>query len=97
MAASSLLRAGLALISLVVVAGCSTGSNTQYVSSAPAVTGPNVPLPGARPPGETPVGPASGAETYNSDNRLLATRSGLNSDPRNPSGAPGHPYDWTSP
>jgi hypothetical protein len=53
-------------------------------------------IPGARPvqigqaaarPGDKPMG----AGIYNSDNRGIITRSGLNSDPNNPSGMPGRP------
>ncbi len=52
------------------------------------------PAPGARPPVSGQSGPVPAVAVYNSDNRPIVTRTGLNSDPNNPSGAPGRPQAW---
>jgi hypothetical protein len=69
-----------AAIVLFVGLGACT-SNAPY----PQAAGANVPVPGAQPP----VDNYTTAQAYTSDNQPGYTRSGLNSDPANPSGVPG--------
>jgi hypothetical protein len=80
------LRNAAALAALGLLAAC---SNTMSPSASEA----NRPVPGALPPSsnEGRSSEQMSAPMRNSDNKPMETRSGLNSDPANPSGAPGHP------
>jgi hypothetical protein len=84
------------------LAGCASNQYLVDESSGPSVLQADtqaqidVPNPGARPAPIGQLGPGSGSITFNSDNRSIITRSGLNSDPDNPSGAPGSPRAWNS-
>jgi hypothetical protein len=71
-----------------VAAGCSQQVQLAGASSEQPVPGANAPAtPMAAAPRQSVVGPGM----YNSDNKPIITRSGLNSDPNNPSGMPGRP------
>jgi len=77
----------LALAGACLLSACAAQQQPVAPSS-------NTPVQGALPP--PPPDQRSdrvtemGAPLRNSDNRPLETRSGLNSDPNNPSGAPGY-------
>ena len=95
----------LALASVAALAACSP--SPSYLLAGPTdapsnlmdpMTGalPGDALPRAQPPVSGVYGSYSIAESSHGNNRGLAVRSGLNSDPNNPSGAPGHPQSWNS-
>lgn len=78
-----MMRLSIALIGLAALAGC---------GPAPQTTSQEVQHGAATPPSEgggtaTPAGVGN----INSDNKPTIARSGLNSDPNNPSGMPGRP------
>ena len=75
------------LVVILAVTACSASRSggVADADSVPGVVSPAGPIASA-PETMTP-GPA----VLNSDNRPVVTRSGLNSDPNNPSGAPGRP------
>src|SRR5437868_8020226 len=54
----------------------------------------DTPEPGAKAPVVAAIGPQAGPDMYNSDNKPIISRTGINSDPRNPSGAPASPRAW---
>ena len=80
------LRNAAALAALGLLAACSN-------SMSPSASNADRPVPGALPPSTSQGLPSEqmSAPMRNSDNKPMETRSGLNSDPNNPSGAPGHP------
>lgn len=65
---------GAAVLVLFGAVGCASQAPSNEVASLPGVA---------------PVTDAPGPSVYNSDNRPTTMRSGLNSDPYNPNGAPG--------
>jgi hypothetical protein len=96
-----IVRLSLALMTAAALAGCASNHYLVDESSSPSVSQAdvqaqiNAPDPGARAIPPSQMG-SSASSTYNSDNRGTITRSGLNSDPDNPSGAPGSPRGWDS-
>jgi hypothetical protein len=92
-------RIAIALLGAASLAACSP-SNRSLLAEAPqgetaSVTNP-APKRGAAAPVVAQTGVVGGPAAYNSDNRPIIVRSGLNSDPNNPSGAPGRPWSWNS-
>jgi hypothetical protein len=90
-------RFTLAFLVAMALAGCA--SQNRYLideSSSPSIQQASVtPLPmNPTVPGARAIalsaggGPVSGPRAYNSDNRTTSSRTGLNSDPDNPNGAP---------
>jgi hypothetical protein len=86
-----------AVVAATALAGCA--SENRYLvdeSSSPSLEQAsalpdhvNHTVPGARSPGLSSIGGSvGGPRAYNSDNRPTSARSGLNSDPDNPNGAP---------
>jgi hypothetical protein len=81
------------LVGVAFGLGACTSSAPYQQAAAPVATtadgvvlaGPNVVVPGA----QRPIDSGAYAQAYTSDNQPSYTRSGLNSDPTNPSGAPG--------
>ncbi len=81
------------ICAVFLTAALAAGCSTQPQSAALGTT--ETPVAGARavapivntPPQEAVPGPA----VYNSENKPVISRSGLNSDPNNPSGMPGRP------
>jgi hypothetical protein len=69
-------------VSLGTEAGTAASADASIPGARPVQLGQATSLPADRP---------MGAGIYNSDNRGIITRSGLNSDPNNPSGMPGRP------
>jgi hypothetical protein len=81
------LRATAVIAALGVLSACSH-------QQATATSGHDGPIPGALPSStanDTVRATQSEAPIRNSDNRPIESRSGLNSDPSNPNGVPGHP------
>lgn len=94
---------GLGLLCICSVGACSD-SNTSYLVAEPgrpAIVDPSgTPVPGHVPRAQPPVsgsfGTLSSAQSMGPDNRSMAARTGLNSDPTNPNGLAGHPASWNS-
>jgi hypothetical protein len=95
---------GAAVVVLVLAGGCSNDRPRALLAENPGLgasigaeagAAAEAPIPGARHAAlattvaahDKPIGPG----VLNSDNRPIITRSGLNSDPNNPSGMPGRP------
>ena len=76
------------LVVIIAVTACSA-SRSGGVADADSV--PGVVSPEVGPIASAPETMTPGPAVLNSDNRPVVTRSGLNSDPNNPSGAPGRP------
>lgn len=97
-------RLTLALMTAAALAGCASNQYLVGEASVPSVsqaeTEINTPTAGASNLAVASLtaqtGPVSGANVYNSDNHGIISRTGLNSDPNNPSGAPGSPRAWNS-
>jgi hypothetical protein len=82
-------RFSIAALGFLLLGACSPAPATM-------VSGTDTPVPGAASPArmataETANQSQAPTAAINSDNKPVATRSGLNSDPANPNGAPGSP------
>jgi hypothetical protein len=64
-----------------VTVGCTDLASDAFLAMEPT--------PGALRPPINSVEPVTGPGMFNSDNKPIITRSGLGSDPNNPSGTPG--------
>jgi hypothetical protein len=89
-------RITLAVFATLAATACTStqyyvaDADTPVASPELATVNPDTPIPGAK---ALPTG-VSQQKTYNSDNRPIVTRSGLNSDPNNPNGTPASPRHW---
>jgi len=73
---------------ILAVTACSASGSGGFSQDRPIPGAASAAVTGA-PDVRTPT-----TAVLNSDNRPIETRSGLNSDPANPNGAPGHPSNY---
>jgi hypothetical protein len=81
----------LPLLGLLTLGACSRTQNILSEGPAMSDTSAEGVLHGSVP---DYVGDKAESTVINSDNRSVVLRSGLSSDPRNPSGNPGRPTSW---
>ena len=81
----------LPLLGLLSVGACSRTQNILSEGPAMSDTSAEGVLHGSVP---NYVGDKAESTVINSDNKSVVLRSGLSSDPRNPSGNPGRPTSW---
>jgi hypothetical protein len=87
-------RLCLVALGLAALAGCTSVDRRPSLASVPeSTTDDPVPFAQTLHPSPTvaPRDTVPGPGLYNSDNKPVIVRSGLNSDPNNPSGMPGRP------